>query len=63
MEENRGARTIFLLFWVVGSIFWFMIAIISGDIKRSLIHIAIGWAILYAFILISDLIKNRKSPD
>jgi hypothetical protein len=63
MEENRGARTIFLIFWVIGSIFWFMIAVISGDIKQSAIHIAIGWAVLYTFFMISDFLKKDKSID
>jgi hypothetical protein len=63
MEENRGARTIFFIFWVIGSIFWFMIAVISGDIKQSVIHIAIGWAVLYGFFMISDFLKKDKSID
>ena len=46
MEKNRGLRTIAILFWVVGSIFWVMIAVLSGDLVTSLIQIAIGWIVL-----------------
>ncbi|MFQ5717427.1 MAG: hypothetical protein ACE5GQ_10055 [Nitrospinales bacterium] len=61
MGENRGLRAIALFFWIVGSIFWLMIAVLSGDIIASLAHIAIGWGILFAASWILDAFKRK--PD
>ena len=58
MRKKRGGRTIFVLFWVVGSIFWVMIGSISGDFIESLIHIVFGWALLYLIFFLLDLRKN-----
>ena len=54
MAKNRGLRTIAILFWIVGSIFWVMIGVLSGDLVTSLIQIVIGWVFLLVVFWIVD---------
>lgn len=61
MEKNRGLRAMAIFFWIVGSIFWLMIAVLSGNIIASLVYVAIGWGALFAAFWILDAF--RRKPD
>ncbi len=37
--SNKGLRSIFIIFWVVGSIFWVMIGALDGNFIESVIAI------------------------
>ena len=50
MKRNTGLRTIFIIFWVVGSIFWVLIGALDGNFVRSLIYIVIGWVIIFSYL-------------
>jgi hypothetical protein len=63
MPANSGLRSIFIIFWVIGSIFWILLGALDGNFFRSLIYIGIGWVIIITYISIKDSIeqKNNKS--
>ncbi len=61
--RNKGLRGIFIIFWVIGSVFWIMIGALSGDFIRSVITIAIGWAILFLYFWLKDEYMHRKWGD
>ncbi len=65
MEANSGLRTIFIMFWTVGSIFWVLIGALDGNFLRSVIYIAIGWAIILSYLSIKDALAKRQDsgPD
>ncbi len=50
MKQNTGLRTIFIIFWVVGSIFWVLIGALDGNFVRSLIYIVIGWVVIFSYL-------------
>ncbi|MCH8158115.1 MAG: hypothetical protein IID18_10275, partial [Nitrospinae bacterium] len=52
-----------IIFWVIGSIFWMLIGALDGDFIRSVITIAIGWVILFAYFSIKDEYMRRKWGD
>ena len=58
MRKYRGGRTIFILFWVVGSKFWVMAGSLSEDFFESLAHIVIGWVVLFLVFFLLDLKKD-----
>ncbi len=60
MQANSGLRTIFIIFWVIGSIFWIMIGALDGDFIRSVIYIGIGWGVIFTYLSIMDSIKKKK---
>ena len=59
MQANSGLRTIFIIFWVIGSIFWVLIGALDGNFVRSVIYIAIGWVVIFTYISIMDARKNK----
>ncbi len=63
MPSNSGLRSIFIIFWVIGSIFWILLGALDGNFIRSLIYIAIGWVIIFTYISVKDVLeqKNNKS--
>ena len=61
--RNTGLRSIFIIFWVVGSIFWGMIGALDGNFMQSIIAIAIGWAVLFLYFWIKDEYMDRKWKD
>tara|TARA_B100000686_G_scaffold31744_1_gene32942 strand:+ start:3519 stop:3716 length:198 start_codon:yes stop_codon:yes gene_type:complete len=61
MSQNKGGRTIFIIFWVIGSIFWITAGSLSEDFIQSLTHILIGWAILFSVFFLLDL--RTKDDD
>ena len=63
MPSNSGLRSIFIIFWVIGSIFWILLGALDGNFVRSLIYIAIGWIIIFTYISVKDVLeqKNNKS--
>jgi hypothetical protein len=60
---NRGLRAIFTIFWVVGSIFWVLIGALDGDFVTSLIHIAIGWAVIFGYISLREALAKRRESE
>ncbi len=60
MKRNTGLRTIFIIFWVVGSIFWVLIGALDGNFVRSLIYIVIGWVIIFSYLSWRDA---KDTPD
>jgi hypothetical protein len=50
MKRNTGLRAIFIIFWVVGSVFWVLIGALDGNFVRSLIYIIIGWVIIFSYL-------------
>ncbi len=50
MQRNTGLRSIFVIFWVVGSIFWVLLGALDGNFVRSMIYIAIGWVIIFSYL-------------
>lgn len=61
--RNTGLRSIFIIFWVIGSIFWLLIGALDGDFMRSVITIAIGWVILFLYFWIKDEYMRKKWGD
>ncbi len=57
---NRGLRAIFTIFWIVGSIFWVLIGALDGDFVTSLVHIAIGWAVILGYISVREVLAKRR---
>ncbi len=63
MEKNSGLRAIFIILWTVGSIFWVLIGALDGDFIRSVIVIAVGWAILFSFLGVKDALARRRDAQ
>ena len=61
--RNTGLRSIFIIFWVIGSIFWIMIGALDDDFMQSAITIAIGWIILFLYFWIKDEYMHKKWND
>jgi len=60
MKANNGLRSIFIIFWVIGSIFWIMLGALDGNFIRSLIYIGIGWVIIFTYISVKDSMNQKK---
>ncbi|MDP6657729.1 MAG: hypothetical protein QGG38_00285 [Nitrospinaceae bacterium] len=58
--RNTGLRSIFIIFWVIGSIFWVLIGALDGDFMRSVITIAMGWVILFLYFWLKDEYMRKK---
>jgi len=63
MPANSGLRSIFIIFWVIGSIFWILLGALDGNFFRSLIYIAIGWAIILTYISVKDVVEQKKNKS
>jgi hypothetical protein len=63
MPANSGLRSIFIIFWVIGSIFWILLGALDGNFIRSLIYIAIGWVIIFTYISLKDLMSQKKNKS
>ena len=63
MPANSGLRSIFIIFWVIGSIFWILLGALDGNFFRSLIYIGIGWAIILTYISVKDVIEQKKNKS
>jgi len=61
--RNKGLRTIFIIFWLVGSIFWVMIGALDGNFLESAIAITVGWVILFLYFWIKDEYMRKKWND
>ena len=61
--RNTGLRSIFIIFWVIGSIFWIMIGALDGNFIQSVIAIAIGWILLFLYFWIKDEYMRKKWSD
>ena len=61
--RNTDLRSIFIVFWVVGSIFWVMIGALDDNFMQSAITIAIGWVILFLYFWIKDEYMRKKWND
>ena len=61
--RNTGLRSIFIIFWVIGSIFWVMIGALDGDFIQSVVAIVIGWVLLFLYFWIKDEYMLRKSDN
>ena len=61
--RNTGLRSIFIIFWIIGSIFWIMIGALDGNFIQSVIAIAIGWILLFLCFWIKDEYMDRKWND
>jgi len=61
--RNTGLRSIFIIFWIIGSIFWIMIGALDGNFIQSVIAIAIGWILLFLYFWIKDEYMGRKWND
>jgi len=60
MQANSGLRTIFIIFWVIGSIFWIIIGALDGNFIRSLIYIGIGWGVIFTYMSVKDSFQRKK---
>ena len=60
MPVNSGLRSIFIIFWVIGSIFWILLGALDGNFIRSLIYIGIGWIIIFTYISVKDSMDRKK---
>ncbi len=60
MPANSGLRSIFIIFWVIGSIFWILLGALDGNFIRSLIYIGIGWVIIFTYISVKDSMNRNK---
>ena len=58
-----GLRSIFIIFWIIGSIFWIMIGALDGNLIDSVITITVGWVILFLYFWIKDEYMARKWND
>ncbi len=63
MPANSGLRSIFIIFWVIGSIFWILLGALDGNFTRSLIYIGIGWFIILTYISVKDSIDEKKNKS
>jgi len=63
MSSNSGLRSIFIIFWVIGSIFWILLGALDGNFVRSLIYIAIGWIIIFFYISVKDVMEQKKNKS
>lgn len=63
MKRNSGLRTIFIIFWVIGSIFWILIGALDGNFVRSLIYIGIGWVIIFSYLSIKDAYSKSDRAE
>ncbi len=63
MQRNPGLRTIFIIFWVIGSIFWVLIGALDGNFVRSLIYIGIGWVIILTYLSVKDSVSKEDPED
>ena len=61
--RNTGLRSIFIIFWIIGSIFWIMIGALDGNLIDSVITITVGWVILFLCFWIKDEYMARKWND
>ena len=61
--RNTGLRSIFIIFWVIGSIFWVLIGALDGDFMRSVTTIVIGWVILFLYFWLKDEYMRKKWGD
>ena len=61
--RNTGLRSIFIIFWIIGSIFWVMIGVLDDNFMQSAITIAIGWVILFLYFWIKDEYMRKKWND
>ena len=61
--RNTGLRSIFIIFWIIGSIFWIMIGALDGNFIQSVIAIAIVWILLFLYFWIKDEYMARKWND
>ncbi len=61
--RNTGLRSIFIIFWIIGSIFWIMIGALDGNLIDSVITITVGWVILFLYFWIKDEYMARKWND
>ncbi|MFQ5451708.1 MAG: hypothetical protein ACE5E9_13855 [Nitrospinaceae bacterium] len=61
MEQNTGLRTIFIIFWVIGSIFWVLVGAMDGNFVRSVIYIVIGWVIIFSYMGLKDAWCKRNA--
>ena len=61
--RNTGLRSIFIIFWVIGSIVWVMIGALDGDFMQSIITITIGWAVLFLCFWVKDEYMRKKWND
>ena len=52
--RNTGLRSIFIIFWIIGSIFWIMIGALDGNFLQSVIAISIGWGLLFLYFWVKD---------
>ena len=61
--RNKGLRSIFIIFWVVGSIFWIMVGALDGTFIQSVINITVGWVVLFLYFWIKDEYMHSKWND
>ena len=61
--RNKGLRSIFIIFWVVGSIFWIMVGALDGTFIKSVINITVGWVVLFLYFWIKDEYMHSKWND
>ena len=61
--RNKGLRSIFIIFWVVGSIFWIMVGALDGNFIQSVINITVGWVVLFLYFWIKDEYMHSKWND
>ena len=61
--RNTGLLSIFIIFWVIGSIFCIMIGALDDNFMQSAITIAIGWVILFLYFWIKDEYMRKKWND
>ena len=52
--RNKGLRARFIIFWVIGSIFWVMVGALDGNFIQSVINITVGWVVLFLYVWIKD---------
>ena len=61
--RNKGLRAIFIIFWVIGSIFWIMVGALDGTFIQSVINITVGWVVLFLYFWIKDEYMHSKWND
>ena len=61
--RNKGLRSIFIIFWVIGSIFWIMVGALDGTFIQSVINITVGWVVLFLYFWIKDEYMHSKWND
>ena len=61
--RNKGLRSIFIIFWVIGSIFWIMVGALDGTFIESVINITVGWVVLFLYFWIKDEYMHNKWND